>query len=160
MLCQRLSSIMTLPIPWSHFNVPPKPNAHPTSRFFEAMHHNLATLTVDHKNKRESIGLMDNYYVVGVIGIPYSGCGVIINIVYERITSTVSQLVTSCIAHAWISRNCPLKPWERKANGCIINIYTMYLDLCARLTTKMTSSSMLLHSLSTKLCNHSNLSVL
>ena len=45
------------------------------------MHRNLATPKVDHKNKWESTGFMDGYYVVGIIATPYPGCGVPINIV-------------------------------------------------------------------------------
>jgi len=51
--------------------VPLNPDAHSTSRFDKSVHHNLAALMVDHKNKWESVGLMDGYYVVGIIGIPY-----------------------------------------------------------------------------------------
>ena len=36
------------------------------------------------KNKWESAGLMDGYYVVGVIVIPYPRFGVIINIVSKK----------------------------------------------------------------------------
>ena len=37
----------------------------------------------DHKNKWESIGLMDGYYVVGVTTIPYPGFGLLFNIISE-----------------------------------------------------------------------------
>jgi hypothetical protein len=39
---------------------------------------------VYHKKNGESIGLMDGYYVVGVIAIPYPGFGVIINIISKE----------------------------------------------------------------------------
>ena len=81
---RRLSTIAMLPIPQTHFHVPLNPDAHPTSRFGKSVHRNLATLIVYHENKWESVGLMDGYYVVGIIVIPYPGFGVLINIVSKE----------------------------------------------------------------------------
>ena len=68
---RRLSTIAMLPIPWAGFHVPLNPDAHPTSRFGMSVRRNLTAPTVEHKNKWESAGLMDGYYVVGVTAIPY-----------------------------------------------------------------------------------------
>ena len=81
---RRLSTIATLPIPRSHFSMPPNPDAHPTFRFGKTVRRNPAAPLADHKNKWESAGLMDGYYVVGVTAIPYPGFGVIINIVSKQ----------------------------------------------------------------------------
>jgi hypothetical protein len=73
-----------LPIPWTDFYVPLNLDAHPTFRFGKSVHCNLGAPTVDHKNKWESVGLMDNYYVVGITTIPYPGFGVLFNIVFKK----------------------------------------------------------------------------
>jgi hypothetical protein len=67
---RRLFIIATLPIPRTDFRVPQKPDAHPTSRFGKTVRRNLGAPTTDHKNKWESAGLMDGYYVFGVTAIP------------------------------------------------------------------------------------------
>jgi hypothetical protein len=66
------------------FHVPLNPDAHPTSRFGKSVRRNLAPPTVDHKNKWESAGLMDGYYVVGITAIPYPGFEMLINIVSKE----------------------------------------------------------------------------
>jgi hypothetical protein len=81
---RRLSTIATLPIPRSHFSIPPNPDAHPTFRFGKTVRRNPTAPLADHKNKWESAGLMEGYYVVGVTAIPYPGFGVIINIVSKH----------------------------------------------------------------------------
>ena len=48
------------------------------------MHRNLASLTIDYQNKWESAELMDDYYVVGIIAIPYPRFKVLINIVSKK----------------------------------------------------------------------------
>ena len=78
---RRLSTIATLPIPQTDFRVPLKLDAHPTSRFGKTVRRNLGALMANHKNKWESVGLMDGYYVVGIIAIPYPRFGVLLNIV-------------------------------------------------------------------------------
>jgi hypothetical protein len=78
------SMIATLPIPRTDFHAPPNPDAHPTSRFGKTVRRNLSAPMPDHKNKWESAGLMDGYYVVGVTAIPYPGFGVLINIVSKE----------------------------------------------------------------------------
>ena len=80
----RLSTIPTLPIPRSHFCMPLNPDAHPTFRFRKTIHRNPTTPTANHKNKWESAGLMDGYYMVGVTTIPYPGYGVIIKIISKE----------------------------------------------------------------------------
>ena len=88
---RRLSTIAMLPIPWADFHVLLNLDAHPTSRSGKSMRRNLAAPTIDHKNKWESAGLMDGYYVVGITAIPYLGFGVLINIVSkEAITYRVT----------------------------------------------------------------------
>ena len=64
---RRLSTIAMLPITWTDFHVPLNPHAHSTFKFGKAVLRNLAALMVDHKNKWESVGLMDGCYVVGII---------------------------------------------------------------------------------------------
>ena len=80
----RLSTIATLPIPRSHFSMPPNPDAHPTFRFGKTVRRNPTAPLPDHKNKWESAGLIEGYYVVGVTAIPYPGFEVIINIVSKQ----------------------------------------------------------------------------
>lgn len=53
---------------------------HSYSRFSKKVHSILATPTKDLKNKWESAKLMEKYHAMGVIVIPYPGCGMIINI--------------------------------------------------------------------------------
>ena len=62
----RLSTIAMLPIPWTDFHVPLNPDAHSTFRFGKSVLRNLATLIVDHKDKWESVGVIDGCYVVGI----------------------------------------------------------------------------------------------
>lgn len=45
---------------------------------------NPTTPTMNHKNKLESVSLVDKYFVVGVTAIPYHGFGVIIKIVSKN----------------------------------------------------------------------------
>jgi hypothetical protein len=61
-----------------------EPDAHPTFRFGKIVRCNPTTPMADHKNKWESVGLMDSYYVVGVTALPYPCYGVIINIVSKE----------------------------------------------------------------------------
>ena len=42
----------------------------------------------------------------------------------------MSQLVTSCITHARISRKCPLVRWEIKKMGVLQTSYFMFRFLC------------------------------
>jgi hypothetical protein len=67
---RRLSTIATLPITRTDFRVSLKPYAHPTFMFGKTVHRNLRAAMADHKNKWESAGLMDGYYVVEVTAIP------------------------------------------------------------------------------------------
>lgn len=67
------------------------------------MHQNLATPTTIDKIKWESDGLIDGYYVVGVIVILYLGFGVITNIVSNKDNSYYVQTMTFHNAHAWDS---------------------------------------------------------
>ena len=81
---QRFSTIAMFPIPRMVFHVPLNPDAHPTSKFGKSMCGNLVALRVDHKNKWESVELMDGYYVVGITVILYLGFGVLINILSKE----------------------------------------------------------------------------
>jgi hypothetical protein len=81
---RRLTTITMLPNPRMDFHVPLNPDAHPASRFGKSMRRNLAPPTVDHKNKWESAGLMNRYYVVGITPILYLEFGVLINIVSKE----------------------------------------------------------------------------
>ena len=54
-----------------------------------------------HKNKWESVGLMDGYYVVGVNGIPYPRFGVIINIISNE---DIAKCFTINDIHAALGR--------------------------------------------------------
>ena len=81
---RRLSTIPTFPISHSHFCMPLNPDAHPTFRFGKLVHRNLTASTADYKNKWESVGFMDGYYMVGVTAIPYPCYGVIINIFSQK----------------------------------------------------------------------------
>ena len=78
-----LSTITTLPIPRMGFRAPLNTNVHPTSRFGKTMHRNLVAPMVEHKNKWESVGLVDGHYVVGINAI-HPGFGVSINIVSKE----------------------------------------------------------------------------
>lgn len=60
----RLSTIATVPIPHMDFHVLLNLDVHPTSRFGKTICCNLSTLIADHKNKWETVELMDGYYVV------------------------------------------------------------------------------------------------
>jgi hypothetical protein len=81
---RRLSTTAMLPIPRTDFHVPLNADAHPTSKFGKFVRCNLSAPTIDHKNKWESVGLMDGYYVVGITAIPYPEFGVLINIVSKE----------------------------------------------------------------------------
>ena len=63
---RRLSTIEMFPIPWMDFHVSLNLNAHSTFRFGKSVLRNLAAPMIDHKNKWESVGLMDGCYVVGI----------------------------------------------------------------------------------------------
>ena len=78
---RRLSTIATLPSPWTIFCAPLNPDAQPTSRYKKVGRCNLVALMASHKCKWECAELMDNYYVVGVIAIPYPRFEVLIYIV-------------------------------------------------------------------------------
>ena len=68
-------AITTLPILCSHCCMPSNLDAHPTFKFGKAMCLNPTTALADHKNKWESTGLIEGYYVVGDTAIPYMGFG-------------------------------------------------------------------------------------
>ena len=89
---RRFSTIATLLIYWSHHGLQ-NPNTHPTFRFGKTMCRNSTTLIMDHKNKWDDVGLMDRYYVVGIITIPYPGFRVssVIGVVLSRMYKNVSK---------------------------------------------------------------------
>ena len=77
----KLSTFVALPIPHLHFFVCPGPKFG-CLLVYQGLKGIPATTTVDHKNKCDSVGFIDNYYVVGVTTVPYPGFRVIINIVF------------------------------------------------------------------------------
>ena len=82
--CHGLLTITMFSIPHIDFHVPLHPDAHPTLKFGKSVHCNLATPTIDYKNKWENAELMGSYYVVEITAIPYPGFGVLINIVSKE----------------------------------------------------------------------------
>ena len=73
--------LLTIPTsPLDAFMCATKPITHPYSGFSKIVRCNLAIPIEDHKNKWESAKLMEEYYVVGVIVIPYPRFEMIINI--------------------------------------------------------------------------------
>ena len=134
-----------LPIPWKNFHVPLNMDAHPTSMFSRTMRCNLAILTEDHKNKLESAGLKDNYYVVGINAILYQECGVLINIVSKKDTGDMS--LCTCLNFT-----------EMSSQSLCYDI--MCLDFCARWITTVTSSFTLQRSPTIRSCGYLNLQVL
>ena len=79
-----------------HFCMPLNLDAYPTFRFGKTVRRNPTSPMADHKNKWESVGLINDYCVVGVSAIPYPGYGVIINIIdKDDITSRISRVHTS-----------------------------------------------------------------
>ena len=140
--------------------MPPNPDAHPTFKFGKTVHRNPTAQLADHKNKWESVGLMDGYYVVGVSAIPYPGFGVIINIVPKHDITyhvTIGDIPhCTCLDFTKMS----LHALGKKGNGCIVNIFIMCLDFCARWITRVRSSFMHLHIPITRSCDYLNLLVL
>jgi len=157
---RRLSTIATLPNPRSRFHMPPNPNAHPTFRFEKTVCRNPTTSTADHKNKYESAGLMDGYFVVGVTAIPYLRFGVIIShvskddITYRVTIADIPHCI--CLDFTKMSSHA----LGKKGNGCIANIFIMCLDFCAMWIMRVISSFMHLHIPTTRSCDYLNLMVL
>ena len=77
----RLSTNVTLPIHSFHLCRPLNLDALSTSNFSKIMHHNAIIRAIEDTNKLENDGLMDKYYVVGVIAIPYPRFGMFTNII-------------------------------------------------------------------------------
>ena len=57
----------------------------------------------------------------------------------------MSQLATSHIAHAWTLRKQHLNLWKRKGKWVYHKYLYYMLDLCARWTTRVTSSRTYVH---------------
>ena len=86
------------------------------------MRRNLTTLMVDHKNKWESVGLMDNYNVVGIFVTPYPRLGVLINIVSKE---DIAYYVTiGDVPHCTCpdSTKMSSQSLEGKKDGCTTSI--------------------------------------
>ena len=83
---------------------------------------------------------MNDYYVVGVIAIPYPRFGVMIIIISKEDMRTMSQLVTCRFAHAPSSQKCHLNCQEGKINGRIVNTLSMSLEFCRGWITIVTNS--------------------
>ena len=116
------------------------------------MRQNPIAPLVDKKNKRESVELMEDYYVVGVTAIPYLGFGVIINIVFKH---DIIYHVTIDDDHKNI-----LSCTGKKKNGCIVKIFIMCLGFCARWTTRVTNSFMHPHIPIMRSCDYLKLLIL
>jgi hypothetical protein len=140
--------------------MPPNPDAHPTFRFGKTMCYYPTTLLADHKNKWKSAGLMEGYFVVVVTVIPYPGFGVIINIVSKH--DITYHVTIGDIPHCTCSDFTKMSSHalEKKENGCIVIIFIICLDICARWITRVTSSFMYLHIPITRSCDYLNLMVL
>jgi hypothetical protein len=118
----RLSTITTLPIPWIDFHAPLNLDDQANSKFENIVCHNLAALTIDHKNEWESAKLIDHYFLVGVTAIPYLLFGKLIIIVFKE---DISYHVTlGDIMHY----TCHLNLYGKKGNRCIANIFIICLD--------------------------------
>jgi hypothetical protein len=143
----RLSTIMTLPILWSHFLMPPSLGDHPTCRFGKIMPRNLATPMAGRKNKWENATLMDGfwsrYHFVSKLWI---------NIISkEDITYKVRiNDIPHCTCMDFTKH--PLMRWKRKGYGYNANILIICLDLYARWITRMTCSFTHLCIPTTRLC--------
>ena len=90
---RHLGRMPNLPIPHSHFCVPPNLNANPITRFSKAVHHNMVAPLPEHINEWKSILHMDGYYVMGVTTIPYHGFGCILTIVSKE---NMTYLMSIC----------------------------------------------------------------
>ena len=85
-----LSTIATFPIPQSQSCVLLTLDAN--ARFTKTMCWNPTTPVVDYKNYWDNDGLVDEYYVVRAIAIPYLEYGVIIDIIHkEDVTNRVAD---------------------------------------------------------------------
>ena len=155
-----LSTIATLPIPHTNFCAPLNLEAHPTSRFGKAMRRNLATPMVDHENKWESIELINGYYVIGIIAIPY--------LRFWSVNQHCLQWGHCIPCHnwwhtalhmPWLHKKIHLNHWEGKGKWCNANIFIMRLDFCARWITIVISSFTLQRTPIMRLCNYLNLQV-
>ena len=137
-----------------------KPDAHPTLRFGKTMCRNPTSLLVDHKNKWESAGLMEGYYVVGVTAIPYPSFGMIINIVSKHDITyhvTIGDIPhCTCLDFTKMSS----QTLGNKGNRCIANIFITCSSFCARWTMRVINSFMHLHIRTMKLSAYLNLLVL
>ena len=149
-----------LPIICSHFCMPPNPDAHPSFRFEKTMHDNPTTPGANHKNKWKSVELIDNYCMVGVTAIPYPSFGVIMNIVSKE--DITYRITIGNIPHC----TCPYfttmssHALRKKENGCIADIFILYLGFCRRWITIVTSLFMHLHIPTTRSYDYLNLLVL
>ena len=113
---RKLSTIVALPIPWSHFHLPPNPDARLPSMFGKIIRYNLVAPIADHK-KNESARLMES--VIGVTHTPYPSFGVIINIISKEDITYMLQLATSRIAHALTSQKCHPRLWKEREMGVL-----------------------------------------
>ena len=77
-LCSAMGIIDSIMALKDHSTFKFVPDIYPTFRFEKTMRHNSTTSAPDYKNKWESVGLMDGYYVVGVTSNSYLSFRVII----------------------------------------------------------------------------------
>ena len=103
------------------------------NHFLLALHPRGETTWENHKNKWESVGLMNMYNVVGVTPITYLEFGVLINIISkEDITYCVTiGDVPHCMCCDFTIITSQALGKKRK-NGCIASIFIMCSYFCAR----------------------------
>jgi hypothetical protein len=88
--------------------------------YSKAVHHIPTTTTVDHKNKYDSVGLIYNYYVVGVTAVPYPGFRVIINIIFkdDKLYCVTNRRHTASQMHG-LHKTIPLNFGKEKEMGVL-----------------------------------------
>lgn len=105
------------------------------------MRHFIATRMTYHKKKRENVGLMDNYCVVGITVISYTWLGVLNNNFSKK--DIAYHVTIGGIPHCTCPDKCHLNRWEEKGNWCIANIFIKCLNSCIRWITIVTIPFML-----------------
>lgn len=138
--CHRLSTIATLPI-LDCIILDTKPIYLPNFRFGKIVRSNLFELTSYDKNKWDNVGPMDGYYVSGVTTNSY--------LCIYSLNQRHLQRGHRMPCHNWqhtalhmprLHKMSSQVIWEIKGIGCITNIFTMCLDLCAKYITIVVTS--------------------
>ena len=135
-----------------------EPGCPATFKFGKTVRRNPIVPMTYYKNKWESIGLMDGYYVVGVIAIPYPRYGVIMNIVSK-------EDITYCITIGDIP-HCMCPNFTKMSSQALGKkwklVYCKHLQYVFRFLCKVNyeSSFMYQHIRTMRLCAYLNLLVL